>query len=32
VSLEDLFAGTEIAEENDEDVVANDTLGVQLSN
>jgi peptidoglycan DL-endopeptidase LytE len=32
VSLEDLFAGTEIAQENDEDVVANDTLGVQMSN
>jgi cell wall-associated NlpC family hydrolase len=32
VSLDDLFAGTEIAEENDEDVLANDTLGVQMSN
>ncbi|MDD2336199.1 MAG: NlpC/P60 family protein [Geobacteraceae bacterium] len=32
VSLEDLFAGTEIAEENDDDVVANDTMGLQVSN
>jgi peptidoglycan DL-endopeptidase LytE len=32
VSLEDLFAGTEIAEENDEDVVKNDTMGLQVSN
>jgi hypothetical protein len=32
VSLEDLFAGTEIAEENDEDVIANDTLGLQMRN
>ncbi|RQW85919.1 MAG: peptidoglycan endopeptidase [Geobacter sp.] len=32
VSLDDLFAGTEIVEENDEDVLANDTLGVQLRN
>jgi len=32
VSLDDLFAGTEIVEENEEDVLANDTLGVQVSN
>jgi len=32
VSLEDLFAGIEIVVENDEDVLANDSLGVQLSN
>jgi len=32
VSLEDLFAGTEIVVENDEEMLANDTLGVQLSN
>jgi len=32
VSLEDLFAGTEVIVENDEDVLANDTLGVQMSN
>lgn len=32
VSLEDLFAGTEIAEENEEDVIANDTLGLQMRN
>jgi peptidoglycan DL-endopeptidase LytE len=32
VSLEDLFAGTEITEENDEDVVANDTMGLQMNN
>lgn len=32
VSLDDLFAGTEIVEENDEDVLANDTLGVQSRN
>lgn len=32
VSLEDLFAGTEVSEEKDEDVLLNDTLGVQVSN
>ncbi|MHC1699064.1 MAG: NlpC/P60 family protein [Geobacteraceae bacterium] len=32
VSLEDLFDGTEVAEERDEDVLLNDTLGVQISN
>ena len=32
VSLEDLFAGTDIAEESDEDVIANDTLGLQMRN
>ncbi|HOP40783.1 MAG TPA: NlpC/P60 family protein [Geobacteraceae bacterium] len=32
VSLEDLFIGTEIAEEHDEDVLANDTLGLQMNN
>jgi cell wall-associated NlpC family hydrolase len=30
--LEDLFAGTEIVMESDEDVLKNDTLGLQLSN
>lgn len=30
--LEDLFAGTEILEESEEDVLKNDTLGLQLSN
>lgn len=32
VSLEDLFDGTEVAEERDEDVLLNDTLGVQMNN
>ncbi|MRR53268.1 MAG: peptidoglycan endopeptidase [Deltaproteobacteria bacterium] len=32
VSLEDLFAGSEVAEEKDEEVLLNDTLGVQMSN
>lgn len=32
VSLEDLFAGAELSEENDEDIQLNDTLGVRMSN
>ncbi len=32
VSLEDLFVGTEIAQEYDEDASANDTLGLQVNN
>lgn len=30
--LEDLFLGTDIIEENDDDIVKNDTLGLQVSN
>lgn len=32
VRLEDLLAGTEVTEEMDDDVVKNDTLGLQMSN
>ncbi|MGA7827714.1 MAG: NlpC/P60 family protein [Geobacteraceae bacterium] len=32
MSLEDLFAGTDVVEENDQDVIANDTMGVQMNN
>ncbi|MDD2321597.1 MAG: NlpC/P60 family protein [Geobacteraceae bacterium] len=32
LSLDDLFVGTEIAEEHDEDVSTNDTLGLMMNN